>query len=434
MAVPANQTEDVKSRLLRSALFMLLLLLLHLISNATAPTINEATANKAGMSHSIWLSVSLFKRYTLVNMERPVMFLGILFVSAMLLLCIFPFVMFRSLSLVSYSPWPVNATSTEPITILIPHSRREDFAVLLCEHLSAYLPRAHPKARSFQLVFVEQTDRDPGDFYCKGLSWNVGLRYLLNTISDDNTPLVLQDVDAVPLESVDYSSPPEGTTMIWFMTTGGMKTRLSSLQKCNGYTMVAKGWGVEDVACWDRLERVAREKTLYWPAALRAAVSEVPHPVIANLEWGADVAGDELASRQKWYWGEQRDVVEMVSQADSRVMRKVPVPSRVDWNDDTRANRNRTMNEIIRALPHDEFQALTEKDGLSSLPTQPEIRVTAFETRFPQVRLSTSDGGSGVAVKAINISFESRTVLGRTHRNLMEDLSVGWYIRDAPPP
>lgn len=61
MAVPANQTEDVKSRLLRSALFMLLL---HLISNTTAPTINEAMANKAGMSHSIWLSVFVQKIYT----------------------------------------------------------------------------------------------------------------------------------------------------------------------------------------------------------------------------------------------------------------------------------------------------------------------------------------------------------------------------------
>jgi len=329
-----------------------------------------------------------------------------------------------------YDLWPVENQSSDPITVLIPHSNRDALACVLANKLSHYLPRAHPKSSAFSIVFVEQVDRTPGDFYCKGLSWNVGIRYLIRTKGNDNEQVVLQDVDIVPVQNVDYTTPHAGTTDIWFGNTGGMKTRLGALRRANGYTMIAKGWGVEDVACWKRLERRANEKIRHWPTFLRTTSGRTKKtpPVFVNLEWGADVVGDELKEKQEWYWGPDKDVVHMVSQADPRFGHSpVDVPVKTtDWYDDTQTKRNQRMNKLIEAASEEDFERLIAADGFSALCDE-GVRVQLFAERFPQAVLNNS-------VNVVNVKFDSQKVLGKTVKSLIDSDIVGWYIKEEEQP
>lgn len=316
----------------------------------------------------------------------------------------------------------------ELILVLVPHRDRDSFVEYLVPQLCTYLRQRHPCAVPHVLC-VEQQDAGA---YPKGLSWNVGLRYL-EQYYGPNTQLVLNDADMLPRSNVSYGCPEGRSVVIWFQNTGGLKVRLGQMLLAQGFPMAITGWGYEDVAMWRRLERLADVKLIHWVEEIRASGGAARHhhlPVVLNLEW-AKMHEEEAESNRKWYWGEDRKWVRMVQQSDPTwgVARDrhpiVPVPSKDGWFQEATRRRNEELDHRLRDLDTGDFRQIAEVDGLASLHMVEALRAVPFSERFPAARALPS------GCEAWNLGFNSAVVLGETPRLFLEKPELGWYF-DGP--
>lgn len=310
------------------------------------------------------------------------------------------------------------------LIVMVPHRDRDDFVQYLVPQLCSYLRARHCCAAAIHVLCVEQ--RDPGP-YSKGLSWNVGLRYLDREGYGPNTALVLNDADMVPRHNVSYACPEGRGGVLWFQNTGGLKVRLGQMLRAHGFPMAVTGWGYEDVAMWRRLEQLADAKLTHWVEEIQAS-DEVP-AVVLNLEW-ADMSEQEAEGSREWYWGDDRKWVRMVQQSDPTwgVGRDnhpiVQPPSKSGWYQESKRRRNEELNGRLEALSPEDFRLLAEADGASTLCVG-SLRADPFAQRFPKARPLAS------GCEAWNLSFESAAVLGTTPRIFLEKPQLGWYF-DGP--
>lgn len=311
----------------------------------------------------------------------------------------------------------------EPLVVLVPHRDREAFMAYLVPQLCRYLRATHPCAL-VRVLCVEQTNPGP---YAKGISWNVGLRYLEQEGYGPNTSLVLNDADILPRNRVSYACPPGRKGVLWFQNTGGLKIRLGSMLQARGFPMAVTGWGYEDVAMWRRLELLAGVSLIHWVDEIKA--TSLTPAVVLNLEWET-MTEEEAEGARKWYWGEDRKWVRMVQQSDRRwgvqndAQAVIRAPSKEGWYLEAKRRRNEALNRRIEQLPLEKFRALAEADGTLVLRLQ-GLRAEPFARRFPHAR-EIPEGA-----EAWNLCFDSSKVLGSTPKIFLDEPELSWYL-DGP--
>jgi len=312
----------------------------------------------------------------------------------------------------------------EVLVVIVPHRDREPFVEYLVPQLCTYLSERH-RCAVVRVLCVEQSDPGP---YAKGLSWNVGLRYLDREGYGPETSLVLNDADILPRWNVSYACPEGRGGVLWFQNTGGLKVRLGQMLRAHGFPMAVTGWGYEDVAMWRRLEQLADANLTHWVEELRAAGAGPA--VVMNLEWGT-MDEEEAEGSREWYWGDDRKWVRMVQQSDedwgvARDGRRAVLepPSKDGWYQEAKRRRNEVLDQRLEALSPEDFRRLADVDGAASLRVG-SLRAVPFGTRFPNAAKISS------GCEAWNLRFDSAEVLGTTPRLFLEKPELGWYF-DGP--
>jgi hypothetical protein len=306
------------------------------------------------------------------------------------------------------------------LLIMIPHRSRERYVSYTVPQLAEYLSFHHPHV-SVHIYCIEQTDLESS--YSKGLSWNVGLRYLEAEAYAKDSGLVLCDADIIPRKNVDFSCPTLGELkgILWFQNTGGLKLRLGQMLEANGFSSTMHSWGMEDVDMWRRLKHMAGMELVPWSKELEAA--DAGPAIVLNLEWGK-LSPEELIYYRNWYWGDSsKKLVHMIAQSDEEfgVRPMIEAHSKENWYSTEALKKNQTLNSKIEELSGEEYRLLVESDGASSLDMT-SVSKSSFSERFAQSAALPAN------ICAWNLKFSSLDVLRSTPKIFLESELLRWYL------
>lgn len=242
--------------------------------------------------------------------------------------------------------------SSDPVTyIVIPQRDRDVYMRKLLMDLPRYLEMVHPGLK-YVLVVVSQ---DQGGKYNKSLSLNVALSWLHKSLHVPlDSGVIIHDVDVIPESGVDYRVSKVNTLERCFMTTGGLKGRLSQFIRCNGYPSTMKGWGYEDMIVWLRMERMCGIPTLWWWDAM----GESDRALVTNLEWKMGVVDTKRESNRYWKGG-----------AGKIQFNSGNINNRHDktWYSDNDRLRNWCFYTRCKDYTYDVFSRVTNSDGLNMI-------------------------------------------------------------------
>lgn len=246
----------------------------------------------------------------------------------------------------------------EPTYIIIPQRDRDIYMNKLLIELPKYLRRVHPNMR-YELIVSHQ---NPGGKYNKCLSINVALAWLhkVKKVPIDSS-IVIQDVDAIPLEYVDYRPVDVNKFVGCFLTIGGIKSRLWQLIKCNGYANTMKGWGYEDMLLWSRIEKMCGINISWW----KNEIKDGTKAVVKNLEWNMSDEVTKINSDNYWKNMNFYNKIRFVSGGIEKSKR----PKRI-WKDNATTYRNWCLYRKTKDFDIDTFSRIVRNDGISNIVTK----------------------------------------------------------------
>jgi hypothetical protein len=141
--------------------------------------------------------------------------------------------------------------------IIVPYRDREFFLSILLEKLTDYLEG------SFIIIVSQQKDSLPFNL---GLSRNIGAVFA-ECYYKNISHFIFNDVDTIPLKSIDYLTPEN---IIHFINFGSCKIIKDDFFKINGYNPLYNGWGHEDNDFYERFDAfdIQFKKEFLWQGGM----------------------------------------------------------------------------------------------------------------------------------------------------------------------
>lgn len=237
--------------------------------------------------------------------------------------------------------------------IIIPQRDRDIYMEKLLEELPLYLKNTHP-GMSYEIVVSHQ---GPDGKYNKSLSINVALAWLYKVKRvPPSTPIIVHDVDVIPLEYVDYRPVHMNKLVGCFLTIGGVKGRLWQFIKCNGYANTMMGWGYEDMLLWSRMEKMCGINVSWWKNEIKNGTKAV----VKNLEWNMNASDTKKMSDN--YWKNMNFSAKIMFVSGGISQR----PER-SWRDEETTAGNWCLYRKTNNFDHGTFSRIVNSDGINNV-------------------------------------------------------------------